>query len=458
MSPDSPPIAPSVHQDGGRDRHSRLLSMVAAVVALVVLGGAALLWLGFPGDDAAGQPDPAPTASDEPGPTGAAAPTREEAVEALLSGRAAAVTGRDRTGFLAHVDPTQVEFAQDQTRLFDRLLEVPLTEWTYEVTGEGPALTTERAAQLPERSAIVQVRLSYRLDGTTTVTDREQFLTVVPRGGRWLLAGDSDASASGFDTQRDLWDLGPVRVVRGDESLVVADRRGAGRGEVRRLADVADQAVADVDRVWRSEWSRRPVVVLPRSQEDMATVIGSDGKGLAQIAAVTTGSFEEGLSRGDRIVVNPEAFGTLGSLGRRVVLSHEMTHVATRATTVQPVPVWLSEGFADYVAYDATPVPTSIVASDVLDQVRDGDGPRQLPDAADFDAGEGDVAAAYEGAWLAARMIAEQDGEKRLVRFYEAMGDSAGPGWPEETTDVLGVSAQRLTRQWRDYLADLAAS
>ncbi|MGH8940331.1 MAG: hypothetical protein ACRDV2_13435, partial [Actinomycetes bacterium] len=73
-------------------------------------------------------------------------------------------------------------------------------------------------------------------------------------------------------------------------------------------------------------------------------------------------------------------------------------------------------------------------------------------------AGEGDVAAAYEGAWLAARMIAEQDGEKRLVRFYEAMGDSAGPGWPEETTDVLGVSAQRLTRQWRDYLADLAAS
>ena len=32
------------------------------------------------------------------------------------------------------------------------------------------------------------------------------------------------------------------------------------------------------------------------------------------------------------------------------------------------MPIWLSEGFADYVAYDASPVPLSIVASDVLDE------------------------------------------------------------------------------------------
>jgi hypothetical protein len=190
----------------------------------------------------------------------------------------------------------------------------------------------------------------------------------------------------------------------------------------------------------------------------MATLIGSDGEGLAQIAAVTTGAVDGGVSRGDRVVINPAAFGTLGSLGRRVVLSHEMTHVATRATTVRPVPIWLSEGFADYVAYDATPVPTAIVASDVLDDVRDGEGPRRLPEDPDFDAGEGDIAAAYEGAWLACRMVAERYGEQGLVELYEALSDSAGPGWPEETAEVLGVSSRRLEREWRRYLADLAAS
>ena len=99
-----------------------------------------------------------------------------------------------------------------------------------------------------------------------------------------------------------------------------------------------------------------------------------------------------------------------------MVITHEMTHVATRASSVQTVPIWLSEGFADYVAYRATPVPTAIVASDVFDDVRDGDRHRgRCPTTRDFDAARGDVAASYEGAWLACRMIAERYGEKRLV-------------------------------------------
>jgi len=227
---------------------------------------------------------------------------------------------------------------------------------------------------------------------------------------------------------------------------------------MRRLAGEADSAVEAVDRVWDSDWSRRPVIVVPASQKDMASLVGSDGEGLAQIAAVTTGAFEDGLSRGDRVVINPEAFGTLGAMGRQVVLTHEMTHVATRATSVMPVPIWLSEGFADYVAYASTSIPTSIAASDVLEDVRDGEGPEQLPDIADFDAGQADIASAYEGAWLACRMIAERYGERRLVRLYAALNDSAGPGWPEETLELLGVNEGELVRDWKAYLRDEARS
>ena len=101
------------------------------------------------------------------------------------------------------------------------------------------------------------------------------------------------------DMFRDLWDLGPVRVRQGESAVVVADRRSVDRDEMRRLSTEADLAVSDVDRVWRADWSRQPLVLVPHSQRDMATLLGDDGTGLAQIAAVTTGSVAEGLTRGD---------------------------------------------------------------------------------------------------------------------------------------------------------------
>ena len=430
------------------------VGLAAAVVALAVAGGAGLVWF-----------DGAQTQSPREGrrPTGGgqvtdAASGRTEAVQSLLEDRAQAILSGDRDSFLDQIDPSQTDFATAQRLLIDRLGKVPLTQWQYEVVGAGPALGSDRTLALPDGSSVVHVRLSYRVEGSDTQTDREQYLTVAPRGGRWLLAGDTDGESEGFATQRDLWDLGPVRVRQAASGVVLADARAASPADLRRLADETDQAVRDVDRVWRADWSRRPLVVLPENQQDMATLIGSDGKGLGQIAAVTTGSYSDGATRGDRVVINPGTFATLRPLGRRIVLSHEMTHLAARASSIQSVPIWLSEGFADYVAYDPTTVPVGVVAGDVFELVRDGDAPRRLPDDADFDAGSGDIAAAYESAWLACRMIAERWGERTLVRFYTDMADSAGPGWPEEVATSLGVTERQLVRQWRQYVAAEAAA
>jgi hypothetical protein len=434
-------------------RHARQLApnlfsrMVVAgliLAAILAAAGVAFVW----GDDAqraVSPPTPRPTGQQ----TSNAVAGQRAGIADLLARRGKAVRDHDKAAFLALIDPTAEQFRLEQSQLFDRLAHVPLSDWSYELAGEGPALPKDRTLQLPKGSTIARVRLDYRLAGSDSQVEREQYLTVVPRGGQWLLAGNDDATASGLKTESDIWDLGPVRVVHGKASLVLGN---APEKELRRLADEADRGVQDVGVVWRRQWSRHPVIVFPKSQSDMAALIGNAGKGLSQIAAVTTGSFESGLSRGDRVVINPSAWRTLGSLGRRVVLAHEMTHLATRAITVDDVPIWLSEGFADYVAYQAVEVPTNVVAGDVLDQVRKGETPGNLPQDADFDAARGDIAAAYEGAWLACRMIAERYGQKRLIALYVAYADSKSVPESGPIKATLGISEGQLVKQWRAYL------
>lgn len=424
---------------------SRVLVASLIVAALFVAGTVAFVW----GDDAQRgaqrRTAPTPTAEAPLDP----AVGRRVAVTQLLKQRGEAVRAKDKSAFLALIDPTAEEFRAQQSELFDRLAKLPFADWSYELAGEGPDVPPDRALQLPRGTAIARVRLHYQFEGSDSQVEREQYLTVVPRGGHWLLAGNDDATSAGLQTERDIWDLGSVQVVHGKSSLVLGD---APKKDLSRLAAEADRSVTDVGGVWKADWSRHPVLVLPRSQQDMATLIGSDGKGLSQIAAVTTGSFESGLSRGDRIVVNPSAWRTLGGLGRRVVLTHEMTHLATRAVTVDPVPIWLSEGFADYVAYKAVKVPTNVVAGDVLDDVRKGRGPKVLPVNQDFDASRGDIAAAYEGAWLACRMIAERYGQPQLIQLYLSLSDSKSPPPGGDIKATLGITDDTLVKQWRGYL------
>jgi hypothetical protein len=425
---------------------SRLTVVGLILAAVLVAAGVAFVW----GDDAERG-----TRHATPHPTGQQ--TNNAVVGAgaragigdLLERRGKAIRDHDKVAFLALIDPTAEQFRIEQGQLFDRIVHVPLADWSYVLAGDGPALPKDRMVALPKGSTIARVRLDYKLTGSDSPVEREQYLTVVPRGGQWLLAGDTDAAAGGLKTESDIWDLGPVRVVHGKSSLVLGD---APVKELRQLATEADRGVGDVGVVWKRAWSRHPVIVFPKSQSDMAKLIGSNGKGLSQIAAVTTGSFESGLSRGDRVVVNPSAWRTLGSLGRRVVLAHEMTHLATRAITVDDVPIWLSEGFADYVAYQAVEVPTNVVAGDVLDDVRAGKGPKNLPEDADFDAAQGDIAAAYEGAWLACRMIAERYGEKKLIALYVSYADSKNVPASGQIKSTLGISEGQLVKQWRAYL------
>lgn len=348
--------------------------------------------------------------------------TRFPDVQEMLDARARAVRDHDADAFLASVDPRRSGYRDRQRRMFRTLGTLPLADWRYELVSTG-------AFPLPDGGSgqrlAAQVRLSYRLRGYDSApVSSVQYLTLTRTDGRWRISSDSEGAVSGHVGTRQLWDQGAVRMVRGRHTLVLG-----GAAQPQRLRDLAarvDAAVPAVSAAWRGDWPGKVVVEVPDSVERMAQLLGSgDASAYAGIAAVTTG--EAGVTESapaDRVIVNPDAYAELNDLGRAVVLSHEITHVATRTATTSRTPMWLSEGFADWVAYRGRDRSPAAAAPELSRAVASGSPPERLPADADFGftGGADRLAKAYEGGWLACRMIADKWGEGKLRAFYRAAG------------------------------------
>ncbi|MCF3104233.1 hypothetical protein IPZ58_21945 [Streptomyces roseoverticillatus] len=380
---------------------------------------------------------------------------RDRALQGVLDRWAAAVRDHDENAYLAAVDPAAEAYRAEQRRVFANLAAVPFASWDYRLVRTG-GFTPERGDGGGRRVA-AEAELRYRLAGYdgVPVTTRTR-LTLVERGGRWYVAAEAAPQGGG-----QLWQQGPVTVVRGERSLVLGV--GQDRERLRALAALADKAVPAVGAAWHAkprEWPGRVVVEMPASLERMAALLDSPVSNYRGIAAVTTG--EAGgtgaAAPADRIIVNPEAYGVLGEFGRRIVLTHETAHVATRAKTTKATPLWLSEGFADWAAYRGTGRTARQAAPELARAAAAGRLPRELPGDPDFGfAGEaGKLARAYEEGWLACRLIAEHWSEEKLVAFYRAVGDHGRRDGAVEDTlrSVLGISPGEFTARWRTYVAE----
>jgi hypothetical protein len=278
----------------------------------------------------------------------------------------------------------------------------------------------------------------------------------VRRGQRWFIAGDSDFDRPGHTTARALWDFGPLDVVQTERTLVLGPR--GRRAYLRLVAREVEAAIPRVSAVWGADWNQRVVVLVPTSQGQVSDLIGAR-TALRHIAAVAVSQVieESGSSRsvGTRVIINPPNFDKLTRQGKRVVLTHEVTHAASRAATGPNTPAWLVEGFADYVGYRGTGVSTIVAAQELAAEVRRGKTPAALATFADFDGDSPRLPQAYEGAWLACRMIAERWGEKTLVALYRRLGASTGDkqaALTEAMSALLKTTPAAFTAQWRAYL------
>lgn len=190
------------------------------------------------------------------------------------------------------------------------------------------------------------------------------------------------------------------------------------RDLVEQLAELCEPSARTVDAAWGTTWARglgqRTRVEVAGDLESLAEMLNrEDTKGLADTAAVTVGPDNKPA---DAVFVNGLGFEDLSDLGREVVLTHELVHVAARATGDSAAPTWLEEGYADYVAYRHTDLAPRQIAEAALDAPL----PRKLPNTDAFDAAGPDAAVAYGRSWAAAMLLAEHlGGDAALKAFYE---------------------------------------
>ncbi|AWB91967.1 hypothetical protein [Aeromicrobium chenweiae] len=413
------------------ERSLRPSPNVAAVLVLALLVGALLVWQ-RPWNDADEGPTTAAIPSDAPSRLTAAlrdlssASSEDEFVAAsgdLPDGRAfgrrtwaslRALGARDVS--LRYISGGDVADRADGSARM-----VAEVSWRSARTSGLGAGTVHRAS--------VAFRVRAQDDGSLSIVGAERRTTALP-----------------------IWLAGKVAVERTRGSIVLTVDGGQDRLPVETMAARARSAVERTVPDVRGD----VVIVSPRTQEQMASVVGQDVSDVRQIAAVTT-SLDRGTgsSGSPVIVLNPAVFATMDRRAAQVVLSHEATHQLTGAVGTA-AESWVVEGFADYAALRGDTAPLAVSAGQILAQVRAGATPRTLPTPADFDGSGHGLGAVYESAWMVFRLLDEDHGRAAVVRFYESVLD----GTPLATAlrGSFGLDEKELTARWRDYLTKSAST
>lgn len=238
-------------------------------------------------------------------------------------------------------------------------------------------------------------------------------------------------------------DTSAAAVARSARPVNLAGADGAAL--LRRVDAAMGSAIADVERFWDADWPAEIVVVATDTAARFAEQADLDrGHRWDDIAAVAVADTLDTGSRrasGQRIVLAPGASG-MSEESLRIVLTHELFHLAARVETAVDAPRWITEGVADFVARRPAPLPPP-----------DERGPASLPRDSDLDVAGPARSAGYDRAWWFARFVAEEYGTDGLRRFYRAACGPGHRGLGAAAREGLGEDLAAVARKWERWLA-----
>jgi hypothetical protein len=364
------------------------------------------------------------------------------AVNALLAQRAAALRNGDRAGWMAAVDPSAPKVLRDQeAKRFDGLRSLPLASFDLHArTDDTGDLDPAPDRFLPETRETYRFRDYDDRDAVDTL-----WWTYVQRDGRWYIGADDAVSDLGLDTTRDIWDLGPVRVVARPHFLVISHPEQAQRADA--LADIAEEAIGVLGERWDRPWSGRIPLILPGSVSELETILQSTFDLDNFVAFVVYGSVRDDgwTPTAPRIYIQDRNLSRYQRPFQLQTLVHELVHAASVPLAGPYIPNWVHEGVADWVAGGRR-----------LDEKPPSGSDGVLPRDDEFSTGATtSIVRAYDEARSAVSTLAAVAGRGAPSSLVaSAGGPKIAPGSVEYLTDdavrrVAGISLQELQRRWK---------
>jgi len=360
------------------------------------------------------------------------------------------------TGDVDLLEPVLAEpagaFGQAWRDRVEHMQALPLDSYRLRVGESLPDLATERVrARYDDPVQVVHVVEELVLDGfDPSPAVAHLYLTMVDTDDGWRLAGLRDAEALGLVSAMNLWDLGPVVATRDGDVLAL---HGPDGPDIGVLVSETRSALQDAADRWPLEWPRRAVVIVPRDEDQLATMLNVTFDLSNFVAFATATTVRSGTSwelTGSRVVLNPQRFLGRASDSRQRILTHELIHVASRPSAGPVVPNWLEEGVAQVWGDQRSATGTALLANLPVAQW-------ELPRDNQFTTGGTQrIHLSYQTAWSFLDHLVARFGADRVGAFYLAAGQGnvGEPGTRSYLVDraareVFDQSLEELVQAWR---------
>jgi hypothetical protein len=170
------------------------------------------------------------------------------------------------------------------------------------------------------------------------------------------------------------------------------------------------------------------VVIASRHPRVLGTYFRGTPHEATDAAAIAVPTFDEvfdwvytptgGAVSGDRVILHPTLLDDIGTYDLRLLLVHEITHVALRPRGGPGVPRWLVEGVATWMEDRTVGVDDDRLTGELAEQLDTGF--TQFPSSVTFYSDDPD--SNYQLSRQLVAHIADRYGVARLTRLYERFG------------------------------------
>lgn len=334
-------------------------------------------------------------------------------------------------------------FAATADQLWRNLTGLAPETFALTVSARREPLTATRRGLLGADALATETTLTWSVGATPRPARTIVWLTFTGSGGevRWAGRGDRP-DQSGSVLPVPVWWTEPVEVDRGTDGVLIrASAVPAPRSS--SWASVVQTALTHARRRVPATTPGPWIVQLPATASEFESATGQRAAG--SLAALTVSAGPDPTTAPAQVVLNPDtAAQPVDRIG--FTLTHELVHVLLDAPA-RPGPLWVEEGTADAVAFDAYP---ALAAAELTRLARGlgGQAPA-LPGNGAFDPADNDLDTVYAQAWSACRFVVERRDWATLLTIGTQLADDPQRAW--WTTAGFG-SLREFQRAWATWL------